>query len=150
VLAPRRSRVDGSPPRAAALLPLTYRDPLSMLALKQLDLVLLAISLPVFALSGLPMLGWAVAAAAWLVQKAIQYWLANKAVASKDARTIVGLTAASMLGRGWLVAGAILAVGISHNSAGLAAAVLVVILFTAYFAVGMVTRAFRAPGGVAR
>jgi hypothetical protein len=121
-----------------------------MLALKQLDLVLLAISLPVFALSGLPMLGWAVAAAAWLVQKAIQYWLANKAVASKDARTIVGLTAASMLGRGWLVAGAILAVGISHNSAGLAAAVLVVILFTAYFAVGMVTRAFRAPGGVAR
>ena len=30
-----------------------------MLALKQLDLVLLAVSLPVFLLTGLPMLGWA-------------------------------------------------------------------------------------------
>jgi len=121
-----------------------------MLALKQLDLVLLAISLPVFLLTDLPMLGWTVAAAAWLVQRGIQLWLARKARTSDDARTIVGLTAASMLGRGWLVAGAILAVGISHNSAGLAAAVLVLILFTGYFMVGMIMRPLRRPNGAAR
>ena len=121
-----------------------------MLALKQLDLVLLAVSLPVFLLTGLPMLGWVVAAAAWLAQRGIQLWLLRKTRATDDARTIVGLTAASMIGRGWLVAGAILAVGISHNSAGLAAAALVLILFTGYFMVGMIMRPLQRPNGAAR
>jgi hypothetical protein len=122
-----------------------------MLALKQLDLVLLAVSLPVFLVSGLPMLGWGVAAAAWLAQRAIQLWLARKARSSEDPRPIVGWTAASMLGRGWLVAGAILAVGLAHNKDGLAAAVLVLILFTGYFMVGMIMRPLqRAKSGPAR
>jgi hypothetical protein len=122
-----------------------------MLALKQLDLFLLAVSLPVFLLTGLPMLGWGVAAAAWVAQRGIQLWLARKAATTDDPRAIVGWTAASMLGRGWLVAGAILAVGIAHNSAGLAAAVLVLILFTAYFMVGMIMRPLqRTNGGAAR
>lgn len=118
-----------------------------MPALKQLDLVLLAISLPVFLVSGLPMLGWGVAAAAWVLQRGIQLWLRGKASASHDARGIVGWTAASMLGRGWLVAGAILAVGLTNNSAGLAAAVLVLILFTVYFMVGMIMRPLQRPNG---
>ena len=120
-----------------------------MLALKQFDLVLLAVSLPVFLLAGLPMAGWAVAAGAWLAQRGIQLWLERRARSSDDARTVVGLTAASMLGRGWLVAGAILAVGLSDNSAGLAAAVLVLILFTAYFMAGMLMRPLARAKGVA-
>jgi hypothetical protein len=122
-----------------------------MPAIKQLDLVLLAASLPVFLVTGLPMLGWAVAAGAWLTQRAIQVWLLRKARTSADARGLVGWTAASMLGRGWLVAGAILAVGIAHNRAGLAAAVLVLILFTGYFMVGMIMRPYqRMRDGAAR
>jgi uncharacterized SAM-binding protein YcdF (DUF218 family) len=121
-----------------------------MIVLKQLDLVLLAIGLPVFIVGHLPLLGWGVAAAAWTVQRTIQWWLLRKAQASDDPRTVVGVIAASMLGRGWLVAGAILAVGLSNNRAGLAAAVMCLILFTVYFTVGMLLRPFQAPNGAAR
>ncbi len=48
-------------------------------------------------------------------------------------RTSVGLTAASMLIRGWLVAFALFAVGLSDNEAGLAAAVLFLFLFSIFF-----------------
>jgi hypothetical protein len=58
---------------------------------------------------------------------------------------VVGITAGSMLARGWLVALTILLVGLSDNDAGLAAALLVVALFTVYFSLGMVLRPFDAP-----
>ena len=45
-----------------------------------------------------------------------------------------------MIGRGWLVALTIFGVGLSDNKAGLAAAVLVVVLFSAYFTVQMIVR----------
>ena len=51
-----------------------------MIALRYLDIVLLIIALPVFLLGGLPMLGYAAAAAAWLVQRALQVFLNRKAV----------------------------------------------------------------------
>ena len=40
-----------------------------MIAIRFLDLVLLAVALPVFLVAGLPMLGYAAGAAAWLVQR---------------------------------------------------------------------------------
>jgi hypothetical protein len=46
-----------------------------------------------------------------------------------------------MIGRGWLCAGAIFAVGLAAgDDAGLAAALLVIGLFTVYFTIGMITR----------
>jgi hypothetical protein len=45
-----------------------------------------------------------------------------------------------MLVRGWLVALTILLVGLGDNSAGLAAAVLVIALFTVYFNVNLILR----------
>jgi hypothetical protein len=47
-----------------------------------------------------------------------------------------------MIGRGWLVALIIFGAGLIHNDAGLAAAVLVIVLFTAYFTVSMILRPF--------
>jgi hypothetical protein len=114
-------------------------------AVRYLDLVLLALALPVFLVAGLPMLGYAAGAAAWLAQRAIQVWLNRRAAASTDPRTVVGLTAGSMIGRGWLVALTIFAAGLSDEDAGLAAAVLVIVLFTAYFTVSMIMRPFQTP-----
>src|SRR4051794_41983402 len=75
-----------------------------MIAIRYLDLVLLALALPVFLLGGLPMLGYAAGAAAWLVQRGVQLALNRKAAAADDPRTVVGIVAGSMIGRGWLVA----------------------------------------------
>ena len=114
-----------------------------MWAVKHLDLVLLTIALPVFLLGGLPMLGYVAGAAAWLIQRGVQLLLNRKAAASNDPRTVVGITAGSMIGRAWLVALRIFAAGLSDEDAGLAAAVLVIVLFTAYFTVSMLMRPFQ-------
>jgi hypothetical protein len=111
-------------------------------ALRYLDLVLLALALPLFVATGLPMLGYAAAAGAWLVQRGVQVALNRRAASSRDPRTVVGVTAGSMIGRGWLVALTIFAAGLENEDAGLAAAVLVIVLFTAYFTVSMIARPF--------
>jgi hypothetical protein len=112
-----------------------------------LDLVVLALALPVFVVAGLPLAGYAAAAGAWLVQRAIQVTLERRARASDDPRTVVGLTAGSMIGRGWLVALTIFGVGVAvDREAGLSAAVLVIVLFTVYFTVSMILRPFDAAG----
>ena len=112
-------------------------------AVRYLDLVLLALALPIFVAAGLPLLGYAAGGGAWLVQRAIQYALNRRAAQSRDPRTVVGITAASMIGRGWLVALTIFAAGLEDEDAGLAAAVLVIVLFTAYFTVSMIMRPFQ-------
>jgi len=117
-----------------------------MNVLRYLDLVLLAVALPVFLLAGLPMLGYAAAAAAWLVQRAIQIKTDRMARASEDPRTVAGLLAGSLLARGWLVALAVFGVGIAADRQdGLAAAVLAISLFTAYFTATMFSRPFERP-----
>jgi hypothetical protein len=116
-----------------------------MIVIKYLDLVILAIALPIFLIAGWPLVGYAAAAFAWLAQRAINDVLARRAAASDDLKTVAGLTAGSMIGRGWLVAltifGAYLIAG-SDDAVGLSAAVLVVILFTAYFTVSLILRPF--------
>ena len=116
-----------------------------MLALRYLDIVILILALPVFLAADLPMLGYVAGAVAWLVQRAIQIVLTRKAMAADDPRTVAGIAAGSMIGRGWLVALTIFAAGMKDNDAGLAAAVLVIVLFTAYFTVSMIMRPFQKP-----
>jgi hypothetical protein len=120
-----------------------------MAVLRQLDLVVLALALPVFLAAGFPLAGYAAAAGAWVVQRAIKAAFERRAKATDDPRTVVGLTAGSMLARGWLVALTILLVGLGENDAGLAAAVLVIVLFTIHFTLSMVLRPFeqRPEGG---
>jgi hypothetical protein len=113
-----------------------------VILIRYFDLVLLAVALPVFVLGGLPMLGYAAGGGAWLVQRGLQVLLNRKAVAADDARVTVGIAAGSMIGRAWLVALTIFAAGLADEDAGLAAAVLVIVLFTAYFTVSMIMRPF--------
>jgi hypothetical protein len=108
--------------------------------LKYLDLLVLALALPVFVVGGFPIAGYIVGAGAWIAQRLLQVALAQRARESKDPRTVVGLTVASMILRGWLVAVWIFLVGVNDNEAGLAAAVLVIALFTVYFAMQFALR----------
>ena len=111
------------------------------------DLALLAIALPVFVLAGWPMLGYAVAAVAWLAQWGIEI-AANRrvarALAERERRTALGVLSAATLGRVWLVTLAILLVGLlGDRGDGLAAALLSLVLFTAHLAGGSLDRLLR-------
>src|SRR4051794_13557619 len=48
------------------------REPGALRVLRHLDLVVMAVALPIFLAAGLPLLGWAAASGAWLAQRAIQ------------------------------------------------------------------------------
>jgi hypothetical protein len=120
-----------------------------MTFMRQLDLLLLAAALPIFLIGGLPMAGWGAAAGAWLAQRALQAYLLRRARAAEDPRTTVGLMAGSMIARGWMVAIVIFLVGLSDNHAGLAAAVLVIALFTVYFTMNMILGPLDAPASSA-
>jgi hypothetical protein len=114
--------------------------------LRFFDLIALVLALPVFLLADFPLAGYLVGAGAWLVQRTAQVLLQRRAAASSDPRTIVGLTAGSMIARGWFCAIAIFLAGIvGDDETGLAAAVLVVLLFTIYFGMQMVLRPFDQP-----
>jgi hypothetical protein len=104
---------------------------------KYVDLLVLAAALPIFVLGDFPLLGYAVAAAAWLVQRGIQLFAGRRAareLAQGQRQRAMGIVAASTLGRVWLMAAAVLAVGLSEREAGLAGAVLLAVLFTISFA----------------
>jgi hypothetical protein len=120
----------------------THAEPTSdpVAVLRWLDMVVLALAFPVFVVGGFPLAGYATGAGIWVVQRALQAVVQRRAEASDDPRTVVGLTAGSMLVRGWLVALTILLVGLGDNATGLAAAVLVIALFTVYFNVNLILR----------
>jgi hypothetical protein len=119
--------------------------------IRYFDLIVLVAVLPLFLFAGLPMAGYIVGGGAWIVQRAIQVTLYRRARAAGDVRIAAGVTAASMIGRGWLCAGAIFAVGLAAgDDAGLSAALLVIGLFTVYFTVNMITRPMERGQGGAR
>ena len=107
------------------------------LALRFADLIVLAIALAVFLVAGLPMIGYAVAAGAWLASRVIQLAAERRARISLEEgnrRSAMGAIALARMGRVWLVALAVLLVGVAEREAGLAAAVLSAVLFTVYLA----------------
>ena len=123
-----------------AIEPSEVETPKVLTFLLYLDLFALALALGVFLVAGFSMLGYAVAAGAWIIQRSVREIVQRRAEAATDVRTSVGLTAASMLIRGWLVAFALFAVGLSDNEAGLAAAVLFLFLFSIFFTMQAIVR----------
>jgi len=104
---------------------------------KHVDLLVLAAAFAVFVIGGLPLLGYAVAAAAWLAQRGIQVLAGRRTAAELIAgnrQRAMGIVAATTLGRVWLMVTAVLLGGIVEREAGLSAAVLLLILFTISFA----------------
>src|SRR4051812_25169443 len=120
--------------------------PTSVRVMRNVDVLVLALALPLFVVAGWPLLGWLLGAGVWTIQRLISEYAVRKAEASDDPRTKVGLLAGSMLGRGWLVAGTILAVGLKNNDAGLAGAVLFLAVFTVQFTMTLAMRPFQQKG----
>jgi hypothetical protein len=108
-----------------------------MSPLKHVDLMALAAALAVFLVAGFSLLGYAVAAGVWLLQRGIQGLASRRAsedLSHGERRRALGTVAATSLGRVWLMATAVLLVGIAEREAGLAAALLLLVLFTVSFA----------------
>ena len=104
--------------------------------MRYLDLALLAVALPVFLLADLPIAGYLAVAGIWLVMYGIEIG-SNRAIAGaverRDRRAAMGWLGASSLASAWVVALAVLIVGLAvGKDAGLAAAVLALILFTVH------------------
>jgi uncharacterized membrane protein YkgB len=117
---------------------------------KYVDLLALVAALAVFLLGNFPLLGYAVAAAVWLAQRGIQALAARRSQAELSAgnrQKAMGVIAATTLGRVWLMATAVLLVGLAEREAGLAAAILVLVLFTISFAAQGFSHLFGEPEG---
>lgn len=117
---------------------------------KYVDLLALVAALAVFLLGDFPLLGYAVAAAVWLAQRGIQVLAARRSQAELSAgnrQKAMGVIAATTLGRVWLMATAVLLVGLAEREAGLAAAILVLVLFTISFAAQGFSHLFGEPEG---
>jgi hypothetical protein len=114
--------------------------------MRNIDVPVLALALIVFLVAGFPILGWVTGAGAWAIQRAVSEFAARKAEAADDPRAKVGLLAGSMIGRGWLVAGIIIAVGLNNNDAGLSAAVLFLAVFTMQFTMTLAMRPYDTKG----
>jgi len=115
---------------------------------KYVDLVVLAAALAVFLLGGLPMLGFAVAVAAWLAQRGIQAVAGRRAAAELAAgrrQRAMAIVASTTLGRVWLMALAVLLTGLAEREAGLASAILLAALFTVSFAAQGIAHLFDEP-----
>ncbi len=109
---------------------------------RYLDVVLVIAALPLVAFAGLPMLGYAVGAIAWIAQRAAGAVLERRAKQASSVRQEVGLHLFGSLGRAWIVGGAILAVGLlGEREDGLTAAITVAVAFTVYFALSLLLHA---------
>ncbi|HEV7885757.1 MAG TPA: hypothetical protein VGO81_19445 [Solirubrobacteraceae bacterium] len=112
-----------------------------MSVLRNLDLVLLALALPVFVVAGLPLLGYATALVIWLMWRAIGAYAERKAREATDLARVAAITSGSVIGRGWLLGLTLVGAGLAAgDDVGLSAAILCVVLFTVSFTTRLVLR----------
>jgi hypothetical protein len=125
--------------------------PTAVRVLRNMDLAVLAVALPVFIAAGIPILGWVTGAGLYVGQRLIRMLAERKAEQADDPRTTVGVLAGSMIARGWIVAGAILAVGLTTESdVGLSSAVLFLATFTVALTMALATGGAGASGASKR
>lgn len=114
-----------------------------MFFVRYLDCVLVVLTAPFVVVAGLPVLGYVVAAVAWLLSRLASHLL-EQAVARRpagDLRATVGITFAGMMARVWLVGLAVLAVGLAGSrDDGAMAAALLLAAFTVSLAMSFFTR----------
>jgi hypothetical protein len=94
-----------------------------------LDLAVLALALPLFLALGV-VVGWAFVAATWLALRALTPWLRSRARVADDPRRATLVLAVGMMARVWVLAFAIFGAGLVERKAGLAAALLSIVLVT--------------------
>ena len=111
-----------------------------MSLLRYLDVVLVVAALPFVAFAGLPLLGYAVGAAAWILQRAARR--RARAPGEQDARTSAARSASTSAARspapGSSAAPSSPSGSLGEREDGLTAAVLVFVAFTVYFALTVI------------
>jgi hypothetical protein len=98
----------------------------------------LALALPAFVALDIAV-GWAFVAGIWLLLRAVTPWVRTRARAADDPRRETIVLAVGMMARVWVLALAILGAGLIERKAGLAAALLSIVLVTVNL-VGEMTR----------
>ena len=110
---------------------------------RNIDLLVLLAALPAFLLLDAPLVAWAVAGGAWIAGRIGMEAAARKrrrALAAANRNAALGVTAMAVMGRVWLLALAILLVGLlDEREAGLAAALLALALVTAHLGASFLT-----------
>lgn len=116
-------------------MPLTANHFSAAELVRGLDLLALAAALVAFIALGASLLGYVVVATAWVagrLAKAEADRRRDRALRHGNRNAALGLTAFTMLGRLWVLAGCILVVGLIEREAGLAGAILAAVLVTAH------------------
>jgi hypothetical protein len=114
-------------------------DPLAFV--RYLDVAVVVLAAPFVVLTGAPVLGYLVGAAAWILTRFGGAAIERYAKRSKDPRAAVGISFAVLMGRAWVVGIAILAVGLAGSREdGLMAALLALVAFTVYLATSLILR----------
>jgi hypothetical protein len=115
---------------------------------RYLDVCLVLATAPFVIAAGMPLLGYLIGAAAWLLTRLGAAALHARALRLGDPRARAGLQVGVMLGRVWIVALAILLARYAGGKDdGIMAAALVLAAFTVYFALAVV---YRDPTGLHR
>jgi hypothetical protein len=117
---------------------LSIADPLA--PIRYLDVVLIVLAAPFVVLLDLPVLGFAVGAGLWIVQRVLEAVLEHSARRS-DMRRAIGVKVGSMIGRTWLLGIGILAVGLAgEREDGFTAAVVCLAAYTIHLATTLILR----------
>jgi hypothetical protein len=116
--------------------------------LRYLDVCLVLATAPFVPLAGLPLLGYLIAAAAWLLTRLGTTYIQERALRISDHKMRAGVQVAGMMGRIWTVALAIIVARFAGDkSDGIMAAVVMLAAFTVYFVMSFFTRDAVVAGG---
>lgn len=108
--------------------------------------MVLAGALPVFLATDAPLAGYVGAGGAWLVQRFARDAVERRVKRTTEPRKVAALVAATLIGPIWFMSLAVLAIGLLAGSpAGLAAALLTLVLFTVSLATRLLLRTAGAP-----
>jgi hypothetical protein len=99
---------------------------------------IIALALPIFAVAGWPLQGWALAAILWVASEIFALVLA-RLPNSPDNLAAAGMRGIGTTSRGLLVGVVLVIVTVSNETVGLTAAILYAIAFTAELGVGLAT-----------
>ena len=99
---------------------------------------IIALALPIFAIAGWPLQGWALAAVLWVASQIFALVLA-RLPNSPDNLAAAGMRGIGTTSRGLLVGIVLVIVTVSNESVGLAAAILYAVAFTVELGVGLAT-----------
>jgi hypothetical protein len=103
-----------------------------MRVLRNLDLFVLALALPVFVAAGLSLLGYIATTGAWLAARGVESWAQARAARTGSRRSAMRARAATLIGRLYLIGLTVFAAGMLEHDAGVAAGALALVVFTVH------------------